>query len=108
MTDNSTLNSTIIPLEQAFGCAIQAVWTGTPNGTIKLQASCDLPVNNIGQGSQTVTNWTDIANTPQVIAGSSGNFMWNITSAMYRYVRLTYTNTSGSGTLNAVMCVKGA
>lgn len=107
MTGTTILTSLPIPLEQIFGYAVQAVWTGTPNGIIKLQASCDIPVNNTGQGGQTIVNWVDITNSPQVIAGSSGNFMWNVTDVMYRYVRSVYTNTSSDGVLNVNINVKG-
>jgi len=94
-------------LDSIWGYSIQAVWTGTPNGTIKLQASSD-PINQANQVNSPI-NWTDIANSAQVIT-AAGNFMWNITSTSYNYVQLVYLDaSSGSSTavLNANFNAKG-
>lgn len=109
MTGTTTVNSAAIPVDQLWGFAIQAVWTGTPNGTIKLQASCDAPTSTTqtSSGTSAVVNWTDIADSSVTIAGSAGNYMWNISSAAYRFVRVTYTNTSSTGVLSATMSAKG-
>jgi hypothetical protein len=110
MTGTTTVESAPIPLEQIFGYAVQAVWTGTPNGSLKLQASCDAP----GRDNQTsnggpddVTNWTDIAGSTLAITGVAGNYMYNVTDAFYRYFRVVYTNTSGVGSLSVKAVVKG-
>ena len=109
MSSTNTFSSNPIPLDQVFGIAIQAVWTGTPNGTVKLQASCDPPsqAQIAGPSYSTVTNWTDVANSSYSITGSAGNYMWNVADANYRWIRLTYTNTSGTGSMTAYACVKG-
>lgn len=111
MTSTNTLTSTSTPLDQAVGCAIQVVWTGTPNGTFKLQASDDKPsrqTQTSSGGPDTITNWTDITDSSYTIAGTAGDYMWNITDVMYRNIRLVYTNTSGTGTLTvAQIVVKG-
>lgn len=110
MTGTAEIDSSPIPLEQIYGFAIQAIWTGTPNGTIKLQASSDAPSRETQQsngGPDTVTNWTDVANSSVSITGSAGNYMWNFNGAFYRYVRVVYVNSSSTGTLNVEMCVKG-
>lgn len=110
MTGTVTLNSNPIRIDQIYGFAVQAEWTGTPTGAFKLQASCDSPPNGSqvsNGGPDTVTNWTDIANSSYSISGSAGNYMWNFTGSFYNYVRLVYTNTSGSGSLKANLCLKG-
>ena len=43
MTGTNTIVSDPVCLDQIYGYAIQARWTGTPRGTMKLQASCDSP-----------------------------------------------------------------
>lgn len=71
--------------------SVYAAWTGTPTGTIKLQAS------NTNNG----TDWQDIAGSSVSIAGSAGDNFWNITGACYSFFQVVYTPASGSGTLNA-------
>ena len=104
------ITSNPIPLDQIYGFAIQAVWTGVPTGTLKLQASSDSPSRqtqtSLG-GPDVITNWTDVANSSVALTGSSGNYMWNFTSCMFRYVRLVYTSTSGTGSITAEISAKG-
>lgn len=111
MTGSATINSNPIPLDQIYGFAIQAVWIGSPTGVIKLQASSDSPgreTQTSSGGPDIITNWVDITNSPYSITGSAGNYMWNFNGAFYRYVRVSYTNTSGTGSLIAEISVKGA
>lgn len=93
---NTNINSQPLNLNQMFGYSIQAVYTGTPTGTFKLQCSVDANSGNINP-----VNWTDIANTPFVVA-SAGSFTWNVYDVMYNWVRLVYTDASG-GTSTAVL-----
>lgn len=104
-TMNANLVSTPIQLYQMFGYAIQLVWTGTPTGTFKLQASADpVPQGPPASASTMPTHWSDIANSNQAVS-AAGTYMWNIPDAMYNYVRLVYTDTSG-GLSTAVITVK--
>lgn len=109
MASTNTITSNAIPVDQLWGFAIQAVWTGTPTGTIKLQASSDSPVgdNAIADPSSTITNWSDISNSSYSITGAAGNYMWNFSGCGFRFVRVSYTNASGSGTLTAKLSAKG-
>ena len=109
MTGTTTIVSDPIPLDQIYGFAIQAIYTGTPIGSIKLQASSDAPLHTSqtsNGGPDVVTNWVDIANSQYTIAGT-GQYMWNYNGAFFRYVRIVYTNTSGVGHLAAEICIKG-
>lgn len=93
MTGNIT-STPVIPLNQSFGYSVQASWTGTPTGTLKLQCSNDN------------TNWTDITASIQALAGSAGNYEWNVVMPMYLYAQLVYVFTSSTGTLTATAVVK--
>lgn len=89
--------------------AIQLVFTGTPSGTLKLQASNDLGRQASGypETDDGVSNWTDITGSSQVIA-AAGNHMWQVENAGYRWVRAVYTRSAGSGTVtSAKFNVKG-
>lgn len=98
----ATIDSIGIDTNQQVGGAIQAVWSGNPNGTLKIQVSNDNVLSYTN-----VINWTDYTGSSQSLTGSSGNFVWNLLNMGYRWIRLVYTFSSGSGTLNAVYSGKG-
>lgn len=104
--------SITIPLYQDFGYSIQIVFTGTPTGTFKLQASDDpVPQNGMPfSGIYTATNWTDVANSSQAVS-AAGSIVWNVSDVMYNYVRVVYTDgSSGSSTAiitSAICNLKG-
>ena len=74
--------------------SMQLVFTGSPNGTFTLEGSNDEGAEETRLDQASITNWTTIAT--QAIT-SSGNHMFNVSGAGYRWVRLTWTDTS-SGT----------
>jgi len=98
----ASINSTPIDVNQLTNASIQAVFTGSPNGTFKLQFSDSItePCN-----SSSIV-WTDYTGSSQSI-NAAGNFAWNLLDAGYRCLRLVYTRSSGSGTLNATFSGKG-
>ena len=98
---NTTITSPAVQLDQIIGYAIQAVYTGTPTGTFKLQASNDPVKLAYDVNPQTPTNWTDIANSSYSVS-SAGIYTWNVTDVFYTFVRLVYTDGS-SGTSTAVL-----
>lgn len=107
MTGTSTIFSDWIWLGHAAGAAIQAVWTGTPNGTIKLQCSVDPKGITPGESFPTLTNPEDIADSSYAITGSAGSFTWNVSEAYFPWIRVVYTNTSSTGTLDVRYNTKG-
>lgn len=88
--------------------AIQLVFTGTPGGNFKLQCSNDAGHPNAqskSEQSEDVVNWTDIADSAQAIS-AAGNHTWNAENVGYLWVRVVWTQTSGTGSLTSarVMC----
>lgn len=107
---NTDINSTPAVLSDIYGFCIQAVITGTPTGTLKLQASNDPFKYVVNGGVQTPTHWTDIADSSFSVV-AAGNTVWNYNGAFYTFVRVVYTDaSSGASTavLNANITVKGA
>lgn len=90
--------------------AIQLVFTGAPQGNFKLQASNDKgDVNAASRANQDVgiVNWTDVAGSPATVS-AAGNIMWNAENVGYNWVRVVWTQTGGSGSLDsAKIYVKG-
>lgn len=81
--------------------SIQIVFTGTPVGSFKLQMSNDdgrITQPTIQTQDFGVINYTDIADSNQAIS-AAGNHAYTVENAGYRWVRLVYTPTSGSGTI---------
>ena len=101
---SGSFSSNAILIAHASYYAIQLLFTGTPQGTFKLQAS-----NDIGQAQRgtevdrgnLITNWTDITGSPQAIT-EAGNHMWAVECAPYRWVRVVWTPTGGSGSLTSL------
>ena len=105
-------NQTLRPvyLGHIINYSIQLVFTGSPTGTFKLQASND-PGRPSGASDTEVqiglSNWTDIADSTQAIS-AAGDHTWTVENAGYSWVRVVYTFGSGSGSLTSARCtVKG-
>lgn len=92
MSANITSNSADLSFIDGF--AIYAKWTGSPAGTLKLQASLD------------DINYVDIANSEQTISGPS-DFMWNVSQVFYDKIRVIFTRSGGTGILNVQINGKG-
>lgn len=91
-----TADVTSIPIEIGGirGVSISAVYSGSPNGTIKLQASVD-----------SGTNWSDVASSSFAIS-SAGVFIWNYDPVAVPLLRVVYTFSSGSGSLTVTVFKK--
>ena len=91
---SGNVTSSAVQLDYTVGYSIQAAFTGTPSGSLKLQASVD------------GTNYSDITDTSTTIA-AAGSFLWNVADPNYDYVRLVYTRTGSTGVLSATIFSKG-
>ena len=113
---NANYNSPYTPLRNIYTYSMVAVVTGTPTGTIAIQASND-PETNDTQINTTAnlppavgpTNWVTITNSPFILS-SAGETMWNVNAVGYNYVRVIYTDSSGgtsTATMNIIFNGKG-
>lgn len=106
---NSNQNLSAIWLGHIANYAIQLVFTGSPIGNFKLQASNDdvdprLPQSDI---ESKIVNWTDVLDSAQAIT-AAGDHMWTVENAGYTWVRVVWTQTGGSGDLTSARAyVKG-
>lgn len=119
---NANYNSTYVQLKNIYTYSIMAVITGTPTGTIQLQASNDPETNDTqvnmsyGAGQNPTnppavgpTNWATITGSTFMLT-MAGNEMWNVDGVGYNYVRLQYVDTSGgtsTATMNIIFNGKG-
>lgn len=105
----STVTSLGLDMNQMVLASIQAVYTGSPVGTLKLQISNDIVSAPPGGGTNLaslVTNWSDYTGSSLSIS-AAGDFTYNLLDIGYRWLRLVYTKSSGTGTINATFCGKG-
>ena len=99
-TLNANINSAAISLYQMAGYAIQVVITGTPTGTLKLQASNDPYISTLPTDTLP-TNWTDVTGSTFSVS-AAGNVMWNVAPSVYNWVRVVYTDGSGGASTAVV------
>lgn len=108
---NVNSNSQYQQLKSIYTYAIQAIITGTPTGTIKLQASADPETNDTQYNTSAnlppavaPTHWVDITGSTFTVSTLNGSVMWNVVGVGYNYVRVVYTDTSG-GASTATMTI---
>lgn len=87
-------NGSIMELSNMYGYSFDMAWTGTPAGDL------------IVQGSNTQTTWHEIAK--ETLAGAAGSKLFNVDGAHYRYVRVSYTRTGGTGSVEGRYYAKGS
>lgn len=81
--------------------ALTAIFTGSPNGTLKLQASCD-PDSILASH---VSNWVDIPNQSQSVA-SAGGVIFQLSEIGYNWIRAVWA-AGGTGTVTIQINGKG-
>lgn len=102
------LNSSALYLDQMFGFAMAAVITGAPVGSLKLQGSVAYgPRSNaLTADGTTIPDWNDISGSTQAVTGA-GEVTWNFNGTFYKWVRVVYTSTSGTGAITVTANAKG-
>lgn len=103
------VTSSVINLMNNYAFSIQCIWSGgaAPIGNFKLQGSNDNADQNGINAIIVPTNWTDINSSVQPISGTPGSLLFDVTECSYRWARVVYLRTSGSGTLQANLNTKG-
>lgn len=91
----ATLISNVTNIEHVDNIGIIAAWTGTAIGTIDIQVSQDK------------NTWVNHSAIPYASpAGFADNALANLNQEPWFWIRLLWTRTSGTGTLNATICSK--
>lgn len=108
MTGTNTITSQVFSIEQQQGAAFQPKWTGTPTGTFIIQVSLDYVPNP--QNASTPINagtWSTLsASVSGNPVGGAGNTYVPVYGSCGCYIRLSYTNSSGSGVLGGTFAAK--
>lgn len=92
----SNVTSGWLELGDYTGCSITCAFTGSDvAGTLKLECADD----------DSKTNPTDVASSSQAIT-SSADHRYNISGAQYKYVRVDWTASSGTGNITVTGIIK--
>jgi hypothetical protein len=91
----SLVSSVAIDVSRLIYGSVSVWWTGTPTGTVIAEAqNGDAP-------------WIAITGLTATTGGASGNALFTFTILPFEKIRLTYTPSSGTGTLNGILVAKG-
>lgn len=100
---SGTLTSSVTTISGLDNVAIQLSWTGTPTGTFQVQGSLDYSAPNLAYGGPVLNAgvWTPLAfSTPPVASGAAGSIFLDLNQLSFPYIRVVYTPTSGTGSLD--------
>lgn len=102
----ASVSSSPINIQQMSYVGFDVSWTGTPVGTFSVEVSNTYKQS--GEGVVLVAgNWTALTLSAVVSAtGTSGNGFIDIDGVSADWIRLTYTRTSGTGSLSATASAK--
>lgn len=101
MTGTTTLTSSVVDIRWFDNVGIQCNWTGTPTGTFYIDVSLDYTAG------QNAGNWTTIPVVPgPAPAGAAGTAYVDVIQTAAAYIRLRYTNATGTGVLNVLLMGK--
>lgn len=98
----ATLTSGTADLDGMQGYSVQCTFTGTATGTLTLQGSDD-PVAE--PNLSRIVNWTDTSSAQALAA--PGSILFNVSDVQYKWVRLVYAKTAGTGAITANLHAKG-
>lgn len=103
MTGTSEIDSKPFWIGTTQGFCIQAIWTGTATGTLKLQASnaATRPntLNAATSAAVPSNSWSDVPDSEYSVT-AAGNYLWNYDGAYFPWVRVVYVNATNTGTIN--------
>lgn len=102
----ASITSTVTNLQFLDNVCVQLNFTGTPTGTFEVQVSLDHAQDQNGNVS-VAGNWTALTLSPSPAAtGSASTIFIDMNQLSAPWIRVVYTRTSGSGTLNAYIGAK--
>jgi len=102
----STVTSAVTIIQNLSQVGYDISWTGSPSGTFTVQVSNTYSQNMDGTVNNPGT-WTTLTlSSPTMATGSSGNGYIDIDAISAFAIRLVYTPSSGTGTLQATICGK--
>ena len=104
---SASITSSVVEIRNQDNVGIQLSWTGTAVGTFAVQIS----INHAEDANGNVTvagDWVALPLSPTIAAaGSADSAIIDLNQMSASYIRVVYTRSSGTGTLNAYITAKG-
>jgi len=101
MASTNTIHSQVFDMRSLEGGAFAPAWSNNPSGTFIVEVSLDYMPNPNGGTPLNAGTWNNLgASVSGNPAGSSGSTYIPVYAACTAFIRLTYTNSSGSGVLS--------
>lgn len=102
MSGTAVIYSQIFDIGSLEGAAFQPIWSGTPTGTLKVLVSLDYQPNpQPGGTARNAGTWSDLgASFTNQPAGGANSTYCPVYASCAKYIKLQYTNASGSGVLS--------
>lgn len=101
----AAITSSVTSIQFLDNIGVQVNWTGTaPVGTIAVQVSADYAADEFGNVTN-AGNWFTLPVSPAV-SGGTGSVYVDLNQMSAPWLRVVYTKTSGTGTLNAFITAK--
>jgi hypothetical protein len=103
---SASITSPATCIEWLDNIAIQLNFTGSPVGTFQIQVSVDY-AQDIGGKVTNAGNWVAVTlPSSPVAAGAPGQIIIDLNQLASPWIRVVYTRTSGSGSLNSFISGK--
>lgn len=101
----ASITSTVTNIEFLDNIAVQLTWSGSPVGTFQIQVSLDYNQDNNGN-VLAAGNWVPLTLGTSLSTSVGSPIFVDMNQLSAPWIRIVYTRTSGSGTLNALISAK--
>lgn len=96
----ATVTSAVTNIQFHDNIGIELVWTGTPTGSFAVQVSANYDQDQNGNVLNS-GNWVSVTLSPTVsAAGSADSAYIDLNQLSAPWIRVVYTKSGGTGTLN--------
>lgn len=86
--------------------SIQAIYSGAPVGDMEIQLSNDI-IAPSADPDVAIVNWIPYSGS-QVSIVAAGSYLYNISNMGYKWARISYVPTGGTGVLDLTVAEKNA
>ncbi len=100
-----SITSAVTGIKYMDNVGLQLNWAGSPVGTFAVQVSADHEQDQFGNVT-VAGNWIPLTLSPSPSTASGSPVYVDMTQLSAPWIRVVYTRTSGTGTLNAYIVAK--
>lgn len=112
VSGTNAYTSSVSSIQYQDVVSIQALFTGVPQGSLEVQGSLNFKTGYPqGTGGQNAGDWVSIVQTapntlPVTVASGSTRILINMSQLAFPWIRVVYTNSTSTGTLNTYISTK--